>query len=178
LSPERVTIRNSRDLLFVHPDVNVQPRNSSGILRMLRHLLFNASRHGRCAEIAGWSNAVAALGFATGAMVLLNSWILAAGVFVLAFVLLRLALANRLSLGVAACCGTIAVAGAGGGVAWLFAHVLESYPSAPWVALVVGGIAAGALPAWAYGRLLGLRESGVRDSLTHPESVPSSSPRG
>jgi hypothetical protein len=144
---------------------------------MLQHLVFNASRHGRCSEIAGWSNAVAALGFAAGAMVLLKSWMLAGSVFLLAFVLLRLALANRISLGVAACCGTVAVAATGGGVAWLFAHVLESVPSAPWVALVLGGIVAGAFPAWAYGRLATLRESGVRDSLTHPESVPTSSPR-
>jgi hypothetical protein len=143
-------------------------------LRILRHFVFRASRHGRCVEVAWWSNAAAAVGLGAGAFFLGGGWPVALVVAIAAFALLRLALAHPVTLCLAACAGTLSVAALGGGAAWLFGHLLESWPAAPWVALVVGALGSGAVPAWAYHRLAVLRATGVPDSLVYPASVPSS----
>ena len=159
-------------LASVDPPMPVLPVFSR-VLRRLRHIVFNASRAGRCAEVAGWSNAVAAIALGGGAFALTRAWPVTLGVALVAFVLLRAALTHRFTIWVAAAFGTLAVAAAGGGLAWLFAHVVESSPSAPSIAGVVGAVGAAILPVWGYGRLAQRREH-VRDSLLDPLSVPSS----
>jgi len=141
--------------------------------RAVHHAIFHASREGRSAEIAFWSNTVAAVGLGGGAFYLERSWLLAAGVAVAAFVLLRIALAHRVTVWIAASFGTLAVSAAGGGLAWLFAHVIES-PSAPAIAAILGAVATATVPAWAYGNLAQRRAEAIPDSLFEPISVPSS----
>ena len=80
-----------------------------------------------------------------------------------------------LTVWLAASCGTLAVSSAAGGLAWLFAHALESIPSAPPIAAVAAAVAAAMVPAWAYGRLAQRRGEDVRDSLLDPVSARSSS---
>lgn len=135
--------------------------------------MFDTSRAGRSSEIAAWSNAVASLGLGASVYLAARSWPLAVGLSILGFILLRGALVHRLTVWIAASFGTLAVAGVGGGLSWLFAHVLE-VPAAPSIAAVIGALLAAILPAWAYGNLAQLRERRVRDSLIDPVSVPSS----
>jgi hypothetical protein len=165
-------IRESKGDCSVDPPMPASS-TSSRVFRRLRHIVFDASRAGRCAEIAGWSNAVAGLGLAGGVFALTRSWPVSIGAAIAMFVLLRAALTHRLTIWVAAAFGTLAVSAAGGGLAWLFAHVLESSSTAPSIAGVLGAVGAAILPAWAYGRLAQRREH-VRDSLLDPLSVPSS----
>jgi hypothetical protein len=153
------------------------PRRSAiaRAIRSIHHLIFHASREGRSAEIAVWSNAIASLGIGAGTFFLTHhSWPLSITTAALSFVLLRLALAHRLTVWIAASCGTLAVSCVGGGLAWLFAHVIEAVPSAPSIAAVIGAVASATLPAWAYGRLAQRRDDHIRDSLIDPVSVPSS----
>jgi hypothetical protein len=93
---------------------------------------------------------------------------------VVLFVLLRLALANRHTIWIAASFGTLAVGSASGGLAWLFGHGIEASASAPSIAAVIFAVLGAMLPAWAYGRLAERRASNQRDSLIDPVSVPSS----
>ncbi len=143
-------------------------RPKPGLTRIFRSVVFHASRHGRAAEVVGWSNAVAALGLGAGAVALGAPILGGVVAAVIAFALLRFALAHRVTLCLAACMGTLAVAASGGALAWLFAHAIESWPSAPWVGLVAGAIAAGVVPAWAYHELAVLRANGIPDSLVQP----------
>jgi hypothetical protein len=135
--------------------------------------MFHASREGRLAEIAAWSNAAAALALGGLAFYELRSWSIALVAMVLSFVLLRVALAHRLTVWIAASFGTLAVGAAGGTLAWVFAHVVE-VPSLPSIAAVFGAIFAACPPAWSYARLAKHRADAIPDSLIEPVSVPSS----
>lgn len=145
-------------------------------VRALHHAVFHESRQGRAVEIAGWSNAASALGVAAAVtyfgwsrLPVHAAWIgLVAGAVTL--VVLRLALAHRLTVWVAAAMGTLSVAAFGGGLAWLFAHVLE-VPSAPSIGAVLGAVLAALAPAWSYAHLAGRRAANVRDSLVDPVSA-------
>jgi hypothetical protein len=143
-------------------------RSTLGLHRFFKSVLFHASRHGRAAEVVGWSNALAALGIGVGVVALGAALPFGVVAAVIAFTLLRVALAHRVTLCLAACMGTLSVAASGGALAWLFAHAIESWPSAPWLGLVVGAIAAGVVPAWAYHELAVLRANGIPDSLVQP----------
>lgn len=143
------------------------------VLRLLDHAIFDASRHGRVAEITGWSNAFASLGLGGLVYLLTSSWQVAVGTPIVAFILLRIALVNRHTVWIAASLGTLAVSGLAGFLTWLFAHVAE-IPWLPSVAAVIVALASATVPAWAYGRLAQRRTSHIRDSLIDPVSVPSS----
>jgi hypothetical protein len=132
-------------------------------------VVFAASRHGRASEIVAWSNAAASVGLGAGAYMLGRSWPIAIGGFVIAFVLLRVALAHRLTVWMAASFGTLAIAGAGGGLSWLFAHLIEE-PSAPSIAAITGALVSATGPAWAYAKLAERRAQEVPDSLVDPVS--------
>ncbi len=137
--------------------------------------MFLESRHGRAAEIVGWSNAFAAVGLGLAAYhVLALAPLWAAGVFVAAFVVLRFALAHKATLGLAALLGTLAVSAIGGGLAWTFAHVIESIPAAPQIAGVLGALLSAFGPAWAYATVARHRARRVPDSLIEPVSAPTS----
>jgi hypothetical protein len=143
------------------------------LLRTAHHLVFDASRQGRPFEIAAWSNAVASLGLGAGTYALTRSSSAAVGAFVLAFVLLRMALAYPQTVCVAASLGTLSVGTVGGALSWLFAHVIEA-PSAPSIAGVAGALLSAIAPAWAYANLAQRRAQDIPDSLVEPVSVPSS----
>jgi hypothetical protein len=143
------------------------------VFRIVNNAVFHASRQGRCAEVTAWSNAVAALALGAGAFYLAGSWFAAAGAALLSFALLRAALISRRTLWIAAAFGTVTVAAVAGGLGWLFAHLIESAPSAPVVGAVVMALLGATGPAWAYSRLARQRED-ARDSILDPISVPSS----
>lgn len=155
---------------------------SSGPKRFFRAVyqaIFVASRQGRAAEIAAWSNAAGALAVGGGVAALAWSrmgsgaaW-LGLGVGAVTLLLLRLALTHRLTVWVASLLGTLTVAACGGSLTWLFAHVLEM-PSVPPVAAVVGALLAALAPAWSYAQLARRRAESIRDSLIDPISVPHS----
>jgi hypothetical protein len=133
----------------------------------LRHVVFDASRQRRASEIVAWANAIAALGIGALVFALFRSWPLAAVVPVVAFVMLRAALMYRHTVWIAASFGTLAVAGVGGGLAWLFGHVFE-IEAAPPIAALLGAALSAIAPSWAYARLAQRRLEGVRDSLLSP----------
>jgi hypothetical protein len=148
-------------------------------LRAIRHAVFDESRGGRAAEIAAWSNGASAL--AVAAAVTVRGWerlpvhaawvgLLAGGLTLLA---LRLALAHRLTVWLAAVAGTLTVAAVGGTLAWLFGHVVET-AAAPSIAAVAGALLAALAPAWSYANIARLRAGDVRDSLVDPVSAPRS----
>jgi len=139
-------------------------------LRAIHHAAFHASRDGRTAEIAAWSNAAAALGVGALAFYTTRSWVLALIAAPLAFVLLRVALAHRVTVWLAASFGTLAVAAAGGTLCWPFAHVTDS-ASLPSIAAVFGGILSACAPAWSYAKLARHRADNVPDSLVEPVSI-------
>jgi hypothetical protein len=148
-------------------------------LRGAHHWIFDASRDGRAAEIAAWSNGASAVGVALAIAVLAWSrlpahaaW-LGVGGGLVTFVVLRLALTHRFTVWFAAVIGTLTIAGAGGSIAWLFGHVVET-PAAPSIAAVAGALVAAVAPAWSYSRLAQQRARHVRDSLVEPVSVPRS----
>ena len=141
-------------------------------LRAFQRAVFFESRHGRAAEIAAWSNAVAALGAAASVHFAVHAWVLTAVTAPLMFVALRLALVNRKTLWVAAAFGTLSVAITAGGLGWLFGHVAER-EAVPPIACAVAAALAGLVPAWAYTQLASIREV-TRDSLVDASSVPSS----
>ena len=156
-----------------------RPSTSSRVLSALRHAIFDESRQGRAAEIAGWSNAASALAVAGGTTALTWSripvhaaWVgLVAGALTL--LLLRLALTHRTTVWIASAIGTLTLSALGGSLAWLFAHVLE-VAWAPSVAAVVGALLAALPPAWGYAQIARRRAECVRDSLIDPISVPRS----
>jgi hypothetical protein len=149
------------------------------VLKLLHHAVFHASREGRAGEIAAWANGASAFAIAAGVTALGWSrlsmhaaWIgLAVGI--VTFAGLRLSLAHRVTVWIAAAFGTLTIAALGGGLAWLFAHVVES-PAAPSIAAVLGALAAALAPAWSYAHLAKRRKENVRDSLISPVSVPHS----
>ncbi len=146
-----------------------------GVLRAIHHAFVFESRHGRAAEIVGWSNALAAL--VVGAAVyrgLELTLLLALGATVLAFVLLRLALAHRLTLGLAALAGTLSVAAVSGLFAWTLGHAIESYAWAPHVLGIASALGGALAPAWAYASVAAHRRQQVPDSLISPVSGPPS----
>lgn len=122
------------------------------------------SSGGAAAEVVGYANALPALAAAAGAWALASTaWIaIVAGLVV--YALLRLALAHRITIWIAAVLGTLAVAALVGVLAWVFAHFVEA-PWAPPLGAVLGVLAGGALPGWAYGRLIVARMNDVPDSL-------------
>jgi hypothetical protein len=142
-------------------------------LRGLHHSIFHESSAGRAAEVVAWSNAAAALGLGGQGFMFGLSLAASAGVAVLAFVLLRLALLHRLTVWVAAAFGTVAIAGAAGGLAWLFAHVIEM-DAAPPIAAACAGVLASILPTRAYVKLARSREADIPDSRVDPVSARSS----
>lgn len=142
-------------------------------LRAVHHAVFHESREGRAAEVVAWSNAGAALGAGAQAFVLGASVAVSVAIAVLAFVLLRLALLHRVTVWIAAAFGTIAVAGAAGGLAWLFAHVVEN-PAAPPIAAAAAGVLVAIVPTRAYVQFARSRANDVRDSLVEPVSARSS----
>ena len=135
--------------------------------------MFDASREGRCSEIAAWSSALASLALAAGAWWFARSWQIALGVFVLGLASLRVALAHRLTVWIAASLGTLAVGAVGGGLSWLFAHVVDD-PTIPSIAAVAGALVSSLAPAWAYASVAQRRAQDVPDSLFDPVSVPRS----
>jgi len=162
--------------------VDNQKNASSSFGRALRRVhraIFVASRHGRAAEIAAWSNAAASAVVAAALSASLWSRIgshaawLGLVVFAATFAFLRLSLAHRTTIWLAAFAGTTTVAGAGGGVAWVFAHVIEA-SAAPLIAAIAGALLAGAPAAWAYAHLAKRRAHCVPDSLLEPLSAPPS----
>lgn len=140
--------------------------------RLVYRGLFYESQNGRAAEIAAWSNALAALGLGAVAYLGAHSWILALVVAPLAFVGLRVSLVNRKTLWIAAVFGTLAVAGAAGGMGWLFGHLAEARAVPP-IACALAALGAGLVPAWAFSKLATIRAV-TRDSLIDASSVPSS----
>ncbi len=92
---------------------------------------------------------------------------------VVVFVGLRISLAHRVTVWIAAAFGTLTIGALGGSLAWLFGHVVEA-PAAPSVAAVVGGVFAALAPAWSYTHIARLRSEHVRDSLLSPLSAPRS----
>lgn len=147
--------------------------NASRFLRSIHHAIFHESRQGRAAEVIAWSNGAAALGAGAQTLLLGAPLAASAGVAVMAFILLRLALVHRTTVWIAAAFGTVAVAGAAGALAWLFAHVVEN-PAAPPIAAAAAGVLAAIVPTRAYVQLARCRSASVRDSLLDPVSVPSS----
>jgi hypothetical protein len=143
------------------------------VLRAIHHSVFHESSAGRAAEVVAWSNAAAALGIGAQGVVLGLSLAASAGIAIFAFVLLRLALLHRVTVWIAAAFGTIAVAGAAGGLAWLFAHCIE-IDAAPAIAAACAGVLASILPTRAYVKLARSRERDVPDSLVDPISARSS----
>lgn len=149
------------------------------IVRALRHAIFDESRQGRAAEIAAWSNGASACAVALGVTVLgwghapiHGAW-LGLGAGAVTLLLLRLALAHRVTVWIAAVLGTVTIAALGGSLAWLFAHVIE-IPSAPRIAGVLGATLAALAPGWSYAKLVRRRADAIRDSLIDPVSVPGS----
>ena len=142
-------------------------------LRAIHHSIFHESTEGRAAEVVAWSNAAAALGFGGQAFLLGMSLAASVAIAVLAFILLRMALLHRVTIWIAAAFGTVAIAGAAGGVAWLFAHVSE-IPAAPPIAAAAAGVLAAILPTRAYGKLARSRAAEIPDSLVDPVSLRSS----
>lgn len=140
------------------------------LLRAVHHAIFHESREGRAAEIVAWSNAAAALGAGAQAFVLDCSPAASLAIAVLAFLLLRVALLHRVTVWIAAAFGTVAIAGAAGGIAWLFAHVIE-HPAAPPIAAGAAGVLAAIVPTCAYVRLAKRRAENVPDSLIEPVSA-------
>ena len=143
------------------------------LLRAIHHSIFHESSAGRAAEVVAWSNAAAALGAGAQGFVMGLSVAASACIAVLAFVLLRLALLHRVTVWIAAAFGTVAIAGAAGGLAWLFAHCIE-IDAAPPIAAAAAGILAAILPTRAYVKLARARERDVPDSLVDPVSARSS----
>jgi hypothetical protein len=140
------------------------------VLRLLRRAVVYESREGRAAEIAGWSNFVAAFVVGAGAFYAERSFAFAFAALVAALVALRLALANRVTVWLAAAVGSLSVATACGALAWTFAHVLEM-PAAPPIAGALGALVGGAIPATAYLRIARRRADDVPDSLLHAPSL-------
>lgn len=149
------------------------------LARAADHIVFDASREGRAAEIAAWSNAASAFAVALGTAALLwerfssNAvWgALVAGVVTV--LVLRLALTHRYTVWLAAAAGTLTIASLGAAVGWLFGHVVES-PAAPSIAAVLVALLGAVAPAWAYSQLA-KRRATDRDSLIDPVSVVPSS---
>jgi hypothetical protein len=143
------------------------------VIARVHRIIFHASREGRAAEIAAWSNAAASLLCGGGMWLLTRSWsssMIMTGVTpVVVFVALRGALTSRRTVWIAATFGTLAVGVLGAALAWLFAHVLE-VERAPEMAAVIGALLAGLAPAWAYSRIAERRRQNVRDSLLDPIS--------
>jgi hypothetical protein len=137
----------------------------------LSRAVFYESREGRAAEIAAWSNALVGIAAGVAAWASLRSWGIAFGVALVAFVLLRVALAHRVTVWIAAVFGTVVVGASGGALTWLFAHVIE-VPAAPPIAAAIAALVTGALPGWAYLQLARHRANDIPDSLVAP--VPSS----
>jgi hypothetical protein len=140
----------------------------------VHHAVAFESRQGRAAEVAGWSNALASLGFGVLAFRCGLGEAASVAALVVSFALLRLAMAHLATLPLAALAGTLAVAGGGGLLAWTFGHVVETEPAAPSVAGIVGALASALAPAWAYATVARHRRQHVPDSLLSPISVPSS----
>jgi len=142
--------------------------------RNIHHAIFHASREGRCAEIAFWSNTAACFLLGAGTFYVTQSWVVGVAIAAAMFILLRIAIANRFTVWIAASFGTLAVSALGGALAWLFAHVIESSATAPSIAAVAGAVVSATVPAWAFGRLAQRRQEAIPDSLVEPISVPSS----
>lgn len=142
-------------------------------LRAARHAIIYESRAGRAAEIAGWSNALTAVLAGAGALYATRGVALSATVLVATFVALRVALAHRWTVWVAAALGTVAVGTAFGALAWLFAQLLET-PSAPTTAAILCAVGSAVLPASAYARVARLRADEAPDSLVRKPSTPPS----
>lgn len=151
----------------------------SRVFGAVRRAIFDESRQGRAAEIAGWSNAASALAIAIALGALTWSRIAVHAIWVglmvggITLALLRLALTHRTTVWIASSLGTLTLAAIGGSMAWLFAHVLE-IPSAPSIAAVIGALLAALPPAWSYAQLARRRAEHIRDSLVDPISVPHS----
>jgi hypothetical protein len=133
----------------------------------LRQSFEYESRDGRAAEVAGWSNALAAIAMGGAVVWQHGTWAAAGATILVAFLALRLALTNRVTVWLAAAVGTLTVGGATGALAWLFGHVAELAWVPPIAGLVVG-VAAAALPAWAYTQIARQRLADVPDSLLEP----------
>lgn len=139
------------------------------------HVLFDASREGRSAEIVGWSHALVSLELAAGVFVLTRSlpygWGIALAAGVVGFIVLRAAMTNALTLWFAAFFGTTAVAALAGGLGWLFGHLVD-LPSVPPITGALSAVIAGLVPAFAYRRIGKRRSDGVVDSLLAPRVPP------
>lgn len=148
-------------------------------MRRLHHRVFDQSRAGRAYEVAAWANAASAFAIAGGVAWTLwprystNAIGIGVAVFVVAFVGLRFSLAHRMTVWIAATVGTLTIASLGAGLAWVFAHAVES-PAAPSIGAAIGALIAAIAPAWSYAHLARRRADSIRDSLIDPVSVPHS----
>jgi hypothetical protein len=142
--------------------------------RTLHHALAFESREGRAAEVCAWANALAAVGVGGGAYYGVRSFAVGGAVAFATFIMLRLALAHRLTVWLAAAFGSMAVGASAGALGWLFAHVSE-WTLAPPIAGMVVGVAATLAPAWAYSQYARTRAN-VPDSLLEPRSSHPSMP--
>lgn len=122
------------------------------------------SRAGRAAEVTAWANAIASLAVGVGAFALFHGWLVALGIAIAFFALLRVALTHRIAIWISAAFGTASVAAMGGVVAWLFSHVVDR-PYVPIVAGVLGAIFAGLVPGWGYFALARRHADEIPDSL-------------
>lgn len=144
-----------------------------GVLRAIHHAFVFESRHGRAAEIVGWSNALAAVVAGASAFRGLDLALLPSfAVTVVAFALLRVAMVHRFTLGLAALAGTLSVAAAAGVLAWTLGHVVEAYAWAPHALGIVSALTSALAPAWAYASVAAHRRQQVPDSLLTPLSGP------
>ena len=149
-------------------------------LRFVHHSIFHESRGGRAAEIIAWSNSASALAIGAGMTYLawprhgVTAFLFGLLGTLIAFVVLRLSLASRNAVWGAAALGTITIGALGGGFAWVFAHVVDGWTALPPIAGALGAIAAGAVPALSYAKVIRLRQDEVQDSLIEPVSVPHS----
>jgi hypothetical protein len=134
-------------------------------------LLFTESAEPFASEIIGYTNGGISL---TLFLVLVFatplSWGPAVAIALAVFVLLRLALENRIAIWIAAVLGTAFVTGVGAAIGWTFGHVFETN-DAPIALGIASAVMASVLPLVAYRRFI-LRRNEERESLL-PPSVPS-----
>ncbi len=134
-------------------------------------LLFTESAEPFASEIIGYTNGGISL---TLFLVLIfattMSWGPSLAIALAVFVLLRLALENRVAIWIAAVVGTTFVTGVGAGIGWTLGHVFD-VDDAPIALAIASAVLASILPLVAYRRFI-VRRTDERDSIL-PPSVPS-----
>ena len=136
-------------------------------------LIFTESAEPFASEIIGYTNAGISLTlFLVLVIGTVLGWAPSAGISLAAFVLLRLALENRVTLWVAAVVGTSFVTAVGAGIGWMLGQVFET-ADAPIALAIASAILASILPVVAYRRFIMRGSDDIgRESIL--PSVPSS----